>query len=144
MLWCRHGIAGVSATCRLTFLLPRDFLAAPGRHQPCLAGCVLTIARDYVVAIEGPCRERVFEQAARFLRVLGKDRAPRTIGAVLASIDPPGKDTWNIILDAKIAFAASAVAPTLFGEDEIHSPSQTGVNALEAALANARKKVATG
>lgn len=100
---------------RLTFLLPPvlGLLVAPGRHQPCLHGCLLEIDRAGLVAIEGPSRERVFEQATRFLRVNGKGRPPYSVTATLSSPHPSGRDGWSIIVGAEIAFSPTALPPEI-------------------------------
>lgn len=102
----------MSATVRLTFLLPPALgLVPPGRHQPCVHGCVLKIAPGGLVSIEGPSREQVFEQTRRFLRLQAKGRPPMTIAATLytpVEIVRGGPDPWTIIVNAEIAFAPTA------------------------------------
>jgi hypothetical protein len=114
------------ATHKLSFLLPAaiSLLVQPGRHQPCLHGCVLTIHRSGLVVIEGPSRERLFEQADRFLRVICKGRPALAIAATL--ITPPslpgayrgGRDGWSIIVGAEIAFSPTALAPVLADQEQ--------------------------
>lgn len=119
---------------RLTFLLPPvlGFAVPAGRHQPCLAACMLEIDRAGLVAVTGPSREAVFDQAARFFRIIGKGHAGLSIPAVLvtpprykqrfagqdlderADVMPGGRDTWTIILDAEIAFSATSLPPEIF------------------------------
>lgn len=109
------------AAYRLSFLLPPAlaFSVAPGRHQPCLHGCVLNVHRDANVTIEGPSRERVFDQARRFLRLITKGMTQRQIDAVLYT--PPsdgcrgGRDPWSIIVNAEVAIVPTAM-PADLGE----------------------------
>jgi len=101
---------------RLTFILPEIISLAvqPGRHQPCLHGCVLTIERGGLVAIIGPSRQQTFDQAARFLKVHCKGRPAMSIAAVLDSPSkycPRGSDGWSIIVGAGIAFSPTAMEP---------------------------------
>lgn len=98
---------------KLTFLLPPaiGLLAQPGRHQPCLHGCILAIGAAGVVTIEGPSRERVFDQATRFLRVHSKDRPPYSVAATLYCPEPRGRDGWSIIVGAEIAFSPTSLPP---------------------------------
>lgn len=101
---------------RLTFLLPPTVLAPIGRHQPCLAGCVLHFRPAGVAEIEGPSREQVFEQARRFLRVHLKNRPATSIAATLWTPVPdrfgrpiPRGDGWQIIVNSEIAFSPTAL-----------------------------------
>lgn len=105
---------------RLTFLLPPalSLLVQPGRHQPCLAGCVLTIARTGLVAIEGPSRERVFEQATRFLRVNSKGRPPYSVCATLCCLDARGRDGWSIIVGADVSFSPTSLPPEIMPQEQ--------------------------
>ena len=105
---------------RLTFLLPVELglVVAPGRHCPCLHGCVLIIERSGLVAIEGPSRERVFAQADRFLRVNSKGRPAYSVCATLESPafadgGRGGRDGWSIIVGAEIAFSPTALRPEI-------------------------------
>lgn len=106
---------------RLTFQLPPALwlLAQPGRHQPCLHGCVLAIDRARLITIEGPSRERVCDQAQRFLRVISKDIAvPEPIAAWLTS--PCGRrDGWSIIVRAEIAIVPTTIPSMLYGPDPL-------------------------
>ena len=107
--------------CRLSFMLPGTLvMRAPiGRHAPCLAGCLLTVDRGGLVTVGGPSRERVFDQATRFFRVITKGMGlpPLTIAARLRYA--AGRiDTWQIVLGADIAFAPCGIEP--------HLPSQDG------------------
>lgn len=110
---------------RLIFRLPPSLwlLARPGRHCPCLHGCVLSIDQCRIVEIEGPSRERVCDQAQRFMRVVSKDIAvPDAIPAWLTS--PCGRrDGWSIIVRAEIAIVPTSMPAILYGPDE---PEQAG------------------
>lgn len=99
---------------RLSFLLPATLVlrAMPGRHQPCLHGCVLRVDRGGTVTVEGPSRPRVFEQAARFLRMVAKGMPPVAIAAWLAS-PCDRRDGWQIIVNAEVSFAPTAIEPHL-------------------------------
>jgi hypothetical protein len=116
----------MSDAYRLYFMLPDSIAwAVPsGRHQPCLHGCVLEVSRTGLVTIEGPSRERVFDQARRFFRVHAKGHPPASIGAVLCSprgglsvhaVDPPvrvrrpARDGWSIAVGADVVFSPSPV-----------------------------------
>jgi hypothetical protein len=72
-------------TFTFTFALaPELRLEAPtGRHQPGIAGCVLTVDSRGQVAVEGNSREQVFAQARRFLRVIGRGYGPLETAATL-------------------------------------------------------------
>lgn len=124
------------ATYKLTFTLPRtvSLLAQPGRHQPCIAGCVLMVERCGLVTIEGPSRESLFEQVRRFMRIINKGRPPveiqcwvqgppRTRPTYAGSEErplmyPAPRDQWKIIVDATVAITpASSLPSTLFGPD---------------------------
>lgn len=88
----------------------------PGRHSPCLHGCLLRVEATGLVSIEGPSRERVFEQAARFIRVHAKGLPPQAIAAVLQTppaYAPPGRDGWSIIVGADVSFSPTAIEPHL-------------------------------
>lgn len=103
-------------TYRLTFMLPASLvlLVQPGRHCPCLFGCVLMVDRSGLVSIVGPSRQQVFDQAGRFLRVHCKGRPALTIAATLqtpAAYVPGGRDGWSIIIGAQIAFSPTSIEP---------------------------------
>jgi hypothetical protein len=70
---------------RLTFLIPHIMLLAVpiGRHQPCLAGCLLIVGPSGLVSIVGPSRDRVFDQARRFFRVHARKLPAFTVAATL-------------------------------------------------------------
>lgn len=110
---------------RLTFTLPDclALLAPSGRHQPCVHGVVLNVERGGLVQLEGPSRERLFEQAARFLRVLAKGRPPLTIAANLWTPGLGGQgghDGWTITVNAGVSFAPTALGTVipLSGRDD--------------------------
>jgi hypothetical protein len=115
-IWCMR----TPTVYRLTFLLPPalGLMARPGRHSPCLHGCVLTIERDLLVSIDGPSRERVFDQAQRFLRVVTKGIAtPNPIAAWLCS--PCGRrDGWSIIIRAEIAIVPTLIPGALYSAEQ--------------------------
>jgi hypothetical protein len=119
----------------LKFALPPMLALVPaGRHQPCIAGCILTIEpveHDLVVDVAGLSRELVFEQARRFLRIVGKGHGAVSIPATLVTPAPQhviaaapgrsrpsstgfgGRDSWSIIVNAEVSFAATSIAPDL-------------------------------
>ena len=100
----------MSGIYRLTFMLPPTVLAPPGRHQPCLHGCVLVVDRGGLVSIAGPSLEQVFEQARRFFRIHAKGRPAMSIGAVLSSpARIPMRDGWSIVVGAEVSFTPAAV-----------------------------------
>jgi hypothetical protein len=111
---------------KLSFLLPATLVlrAMPGRHAPCLAGCLVEVGHGGLVEVIGPDREAVFEQAARFLRVVmrGTSLPARTIAAQVATQGelgaepgaPARRDGWQIVIGAEIAFVAGGIEPRLF------------------------------
>ena len=118
---------------------PELRLAAPaGRHQPGIAGCVLTIDSRGQVAVEGNSREQVFAQARRFLRVIGRGCGPLEMAATLRIArrktrvnalapeqiiyEPGGCDSWSIVIGADVVIAAAAIAPDV--RDVEHSASR--------------------
>jgi hypothetical protein len=100
---------------RLVFLLPSRLLlmVQPGRHQPCLHGCVLTIDRRGLVTVTGSSRERVFDQAARFLKLICKGHGALSLAATLTQ--PGGRDGWSIIVGADVAFSPTSIEPHVAG-----------------------------
>ena len=127
------------------FTLPPELRleAPPGRHQPCIAGCVLTVDSGGEVAIEGCSREQVFAQARRFLRVIGFGYGPLEMAATLriarrktrvnalANAPAPERivcepggcdDSWSIVIGADVVIAAAAIAPVVRGVE--HGASQ--------------------
>jgi len=102
---------------RLIFLLPAVLGLVPqGRHVPCLMGCLVTIDRAGLVTVAGPSRERVFEQTARFLRILMRRNPPppTSIAAVMSHpASPWGRIGWQIIVGADISFAPTSIEPTI-------------------------------
>lgn len=101
---------------RLSFLLPKgvaadSVAAAFARSQ---FGCTLDVAGP-AIAITGPSREAVFEDAATLLRMLRRQtNEPHSITALLET--PPrchlgrgGRDTWHIIVGADVAFAPTSL-----------------------------------
>jgi hypothetical protein len=65
-----------------------------------------------MVHIDGPSREPVFDQAARFFRVVAKDRRALVIAATLLSPGRGYRDGWTITVNAHVSFA-----PTALGAD---------------------------
>lgn len=132
---------------RLDFTLPPVIgLVAPGRHHPCLHGCVLTVAPDGRVRVEGLSRERVFDQARRFLRIAARGHLPGRQGrpkaasplsliAVLTTPRQPhrgvpgGQDGWTIILGAEVAFAPTTLPPDI-GVPELGAPESQPAAAI--------------
>jgi hypothetical protein len=101
-----------SDICRLTMLLPARFalLVPPGRHAPCLMGCLLTVDRGGLMTITGPSRTKVFEQADRFLRVLLRRNPPPPLSIAATLTSPCGvRDGWQVIVNAEISFAPTAL-----------------------------------
>jgi hypothetical protein len=101
---------------RLTFLLPPalGLLVAPGRQQPCLHGCVLTVEVLGHVTIEGPSKEAVFAQCRRFLAANSKGLPAYARAATLESPEPwRGRDGWSIIVGAEVAFSPTALGPEI-------------------------------
>lgn len=106
---------------RLVFQVPPIFaLAAPtGRHQPCIHGCVVTLNTAGLVEVIGPSRWRVFEQASRFLALIGKGHEPVSLAATLYTPPPSprapgGRDQWSIVVGAKVAFAPTGMGAEIF------------------------------
>jgi hypothetical protein len=64
------------------------------------------------VLADGPSRELVFDQAARFFRVVAKDRRALVIAATLLSPGQGCRDGWTITVNADVSFA-----PTALGTD---------------------------
>lgn len=122
-----------SGTYRLTFMLPASLqLRVPlGRHSPCLHGCVVTVEPVGLVAMEGPSRERVFEQATRFFRVHARGLPALTVSSSLespAKYCPPGRDTWKIVIGAEISFACTPLDPEI-AKPEHSEPQLTVLSA---------------
>lgn len=116
----RPAEAAAGTIYRLTFLLPTNIAhqVATGRHCPCLHGCLVTIERPGRVTVIGPSRERVFDQAARFLRIVARRRGPMSIAALLftpcsTASDRGATDAWSIIVGAQVAFSPTALDPDL-------------------------------
>jgi hypothetical protein len=102
--------------CRLTMLLPATlaFLVPPGRHSPCLMGCLLTVGPGGLMTITGPSRAKVFEQADRFLRVLLRRNPPPPLSIAATLTSPCGvRDGWQVIVNAEISFAPTSLEATI-------------------------------
>lgn len=115
------------AAHRLLFTLPPALrLSVPlGRHQPCLAGCVLAVNAAHQVTIEGPHREAVFDQARRFLRVHARGHGKlEMVGILYTPADPAnptargGRDAWQIIVGAEIAFLPGSMPGRTYAPGE--------------------------
>lgn len=113
----------VVAAVRLTFLLPTAILRQTGFRGPFVPvdGCGLEVARTGMVVVEGPSRERVQELARRYLRIIARaviagEQPPVSIAAVMKTYSRdggPGRDSYQIIIGADIAFAATGMAADL-------------------------------
>lgn len=111
-------VPSIYAPFRLTFLLP-DGLAGfvrPGRHAPCVSGVLLTINRGGLVHIDGARRNRVFDQARRFFRVVAKDRPAFIISASLITPDRR-REAWEIAINSDVTFTRD-FAPIISTEIE--------------------------
>lgn len=116
--------------CRLRFLIPDalKLAVAPGRHHPCLHGCVLTILqhgeRDLMLVIEGPSRDVVFEQCRRFFRVAAKNAPALSIAATVETAPERsrsgrgGSDSWTIALNAQVSFSPTGLGAEVFPEGD--------------------------
>jgi hypothetical protein len=102
----------------LTFLLPAGLWAfvRPGTHQPCLAGCLLTIDRAGLVTVTGKTRPAVFDQVSRFFRLVAKDRPAFMVSAVLKVPDGP-REAWEIAINSAVTFTRD-FAPVIASEIE--------------------------
>lgn len=122
-----------SGVYRLTFMLPASLQlrVALGRHSPCLHGCVVSVEPVGLVSIEGPSRERVFDQATRFFRIHAKGLPALTVSSSLqspAKYCPAGRDTWKIVIGAEISFACTPLDPEI-AKPEVERPQITVLNA---------------
>lgn len=107
----------MSDAYRLVFLLPQVLLlrVPEGRHQPCLAGCVLIVSRG-LVSIEGPSREATFDQARRFFRVHARKLPALSIAATLetpAHRGPGGRDGYTIVVNSDVTIAPTSIEPDI-------------------------------
>lgn len=82
---------------RLSFFLPRVLMlsVSPGRHRPCLAGCVLRVDPGGWVTIEGPSREQVFNQFRKWIRPHVRGHGPLDITMVLRSPRSEERERWT-------------------------------------------------
>lgn len=93
----------------LTFMQPRDVRIVAGDSAVAPLGCELQ-ADANLVRIYGPSRQAVFSTAAALLRgALGPFQGPLSVGAVLESPHPAGRDGWSICLGADVAFAPTSL-----------------------------------
>lgn len=120
---------------RLTFALPVIFslLIKPGRHGPCLMGCLVNLGVNGYVVVDATSREGALEQAARFLR--GLLRELRQVGNLPPPLSIPAKmrgpigETWcrtdalHIAIAADVTFAEGGIEPF------IPSPEKENTNA---------------
>jgi hypothetical protein len=119
---------------RLTFTLPPALRLGVliGRHQPCLHGCVLWVSATFEIAIEGPFRARVFDQARSFLTVHARGHGECSIRALLKSPGPGrGQDTIWIVTGAEVSFSTTPIEP------DISSPAVVVDDPIEQLLAAA-------
>jgi hypothetical protein len=95
---------------RLTFRLPAalGFAVPVGHHVPCLMGCLITIHLGGLVTVDGPSRERVFEQTARFLRLITRRNPPPPI-SIAAALRGRHSDSWQIVIGADISFVPTGM-----------------------------------
>lgn len=110
---------------RLSFALPGflALLAKPGRHAPCLMGCLVTIGMHGYAVVDGTSRERVLEQATAFLRMLLREL--RRVGNVPPATSIPARmrgpmgeswcrtDSLYIAIGADVTFAEGGIEPYL-------------------------------
>jgi hypothetical protein len=98
----------------LVFRLPEALTLSvlPGRHRPCLHGCLLDIDRDFVVTVEGKTRELVFEQARRFLRLANKGHGRQLITATLGYRMGP-RETVHVAVEADVVFSTTPIPPDI-------------------------------
>ena len=90
---------------RLTLIVPRS--------EPPIAGaCVVRLGAAVHAEVLGPSREAVMHQTARFLRSLGAI-GPLSLHGILESPAgaPSGRDSWNIIVNADVAFSPASIEP---------------------------------
>lgn len=97
-------------------------VAQPGRHQPCLHGCVLIVDGSHV-AIEGPSRDRILDQAVVFLRIVARRQIkgqaqPEVITGVLTTPRESGggRDGWTITIGADVSISPTSLKPHLVAD----------------------------
>lgn len=106
----------MDAAYRLIFPLPPSLILVipDGRYVPCLAACVVRV-RNGVVWIDGPSRERLFDQARRFLRQHTRGLgAKQFVGVITTPPNPArgiprGRDGWSIIINSDVTFAPTTL-----------------------------------
>lgn len=103
--------------------------------MPCLAGCMLHV-EDGVARIDGPSRDRVFDQARRFFRAHARKLPALQVAATLSSprtAARPSIDTWSIIVNSDVTFSATGIAadirPALRVVENDDAPRQTILSA---------------
>lgn len=106
------------APFEVTFLLPGSLagFVPAGVHQPCIAGCLLTIGRGGLVTVTGKSRPAVFDQVARFFRLHAKDRPAFMVSAALKPHDGP-REAWEIAINSQVTFTRD-YAPVIASEIE--------------------------
>jgi hypothetical protein len=102
-----------------TIVNPNDLRSLDARHWRPTRGALDEVGKKGfqaalggLVHIDGPSRELVFDQAARFFRVVAKDRRGLVIAATLLSPGQGCRDGWTITVNADVSFA-----PTALGAD---------------------------
>jgi hypothetical protein len=113
------SVTSIYSPYRLTFMLPGSLSAfiAPGVHQPCVAGCILSVNRAGLVTIEGKTRGLVFEQASRFFRLTAKERPAFIVASILVTPDRR-KEHWEIAVNSAVTFTRD-IAPVIVSASEI-------------------------
>jgi hypothetical protein len=122
--------ASIYPPFRLSFMLPAAIGAfvRPGRHCPCLHGCLVDVHRNSLVTIDGRSRTEVFRQAQLWLRPLVKDRPPFSIAANLITRDRH-RVPYQIVVRAEVAFVPGGI------EAEIPAPEiENNTNPAEPVL----------
>ncbi len=116
--------------CRLTMLLPPALALVPeGVQHPCLMGCLLTVGRGGLVTIDGPSRDKVFEQAARFLQILIRRNPPPPTSIAATMTFPCGvRDGWQVIVNSEISFAPTGIEATVTAP--IHSEKPANITRI--------------
>lgn len=107
-------------TVKVCFTLPPTMcLVAPGRVQPCLAGCVLIVDTHGRVELVAPSRTQAFAQLTRFLKPLIRDLPDLVIEATVETSGVPwsGRDSWSIVVNAELAFVPTKLPVEVVGRD---------------------------
>lgn len=99
---------------KLCFTLPEvlALVIQPGRHQPCLHGCVLNVHRHGLVTIDGPDTAQVIAQVSRFLKTISKNRmVDKPIAVTITG--PEGRDRGWMTVRAAVSFSWGGVEPVV-------------------------------